>query len=77
MLTILKKIGKIVWLILGGFITLWVGYFIYKLQVISSPGLKLLSIFFLMLGLALMGIYILITITGKIIGFSIKKIKQK
>ncbi len=71
------KIGKIIWLLLGAFIFLWIGYLIYKLYTISSPGLVLLVAFLLMMGLALAGIYIFITITGKIISFGIKRKKQK
>ncbi|MDO8510894.1 MAG: hypothetical protein Q7S55_01890, partial [Nanoarchaeota archaeon] len=66
MLTILKKIGKILWLTVGGFIFLWIGYFIYKLHIVDNQGLVLLLAFLLMFSLALAGIYIVITITGKI-----------
>ncbi len=76
MLTILKKIGKILWLTVGGFISLWIGYLIYKVYTIPSPGIKLFAIFFLMMGITLMIIYVLVTITGKIVDFSIKKIKK-
>ncbi|HLC90382.1 MAG TPA: hypothetical protein VJI15_01310 [Candidatus Nanoarchaeia archaeon] len=76
-LTKLANLGKIIWLLLGAFILLWIGYLIYKLYTISSPGLVLLVAFLLMMGLALAGIYILITITGKIISFGIKRKKQK
>lgn len=76
MLAILKKIGRIVWLTVGGFLLLWIGYLIYKLQGISNPGLVLFIAFLLMFALALVGIYVLITITGKIIGFGIKKRKR-
>ena len=61
----------------GGFISLWIGYLIYKLHIVNNSGLVLLLAFLLMFSLAIAGIYVLITITGKIISFSIKKKKQK
>ena len=76
MLTILKKIGKILWLTVGGFIFLWIGYLIYKVYTIPSLGIRLFAIFFLMMEIALMIIYILVTMTGTIVDFSIKKIKK-
>jgi len=76
MLDILRKIGKILWLAVGGAILLWIGYIIYKLQMVNNPGSVLLLAFLLMFGLAVASIYILITITGKIISFSVKKGKK-
>ena len=64
------------WLTIGGFIFLWIGYLIYKLQIVHNQGTVLLLAFLLMFSLAIAGIYALITITGKIISFSIKKIKK-
>ena len=76
MLAIPRKIGKILWLTVGGFILLWIGYLIYKLQIVNNPGIVLLLAFLLMFSLVVAGIYVLLTITGKIISFSVKKRKK-
>ena len=76
MLAIITKIGKILWLTVGGFILLWIGYFIYKVYTIPGPGIRLFAIFLLMMGIAMAVIYIIITITGKIISFGFKKGKK-
>jgi len=75
-LKIITKIGKILWLIIGGFIALWIGYLVYKLHLVTNPGSSLLLIFLLMFSLVIAVIYIAITIAAKIIKFSFK-IKKK
>ena len=69
----ISKISKVIWLTIGGFLVLWIGYFIYKLQTVTSLGIKLVAAFFLMMGIAMIGIYLLITIMGKLIKFVAKK----
>ena len=76
MLAILKQIGKILWLAVGGAILLWMGYLVHKVYTVPSPGIRLFVIFLLMMGIAMATIYIIITITGKIISFSVKKRKK-
>ena len=76
-LKIITKIGKFLWIILGGLILLWVGYLIYKLQTADNLGMIILLVYLLLFGLAIVGIYLLITIALKIISFVIKRIKKK
>lgn len=64
------------WITIGGAILLWLGYLIYKLHLAANPGSILLLTFLLLFSLAIAVGYILITLAGKIISFSVKKIKK-
>ena len=75
MSAILTKIGKILWLTVGGAILFWIAYLIYKLHAVNNPGAVLFLAFLLMFSLVVAGIYIVITVAGKIISFGIKKRK--
>ncbi|MEK6809699.1 MAG: hypothetical protein AABY40_03420 [Nanoarchaeota archaeon] len=76
-LKIITKIGKIIWIILGGLILLWVGYLIYKLQTAQDFGMIILLVYLILFGLVIVGIYLLITIAVKIISFILRRIKKK
>src|SRR3989344_4179592 len=40
MLAILRQIGKILWLAVGGAILLWMGYLVHKGHTVPSPGIR-------------------------------------
>ncbi|MEK6899902.1 MAG: hypothetical protein AABX05_02145 [Nanoarchaeota archaeon] len=70
---LLGKLLKLAWLIIGAAILSWIGYVVFKLYTVNSPGGIIFGFFLLLFSLAVLVIYITITIGLKIIKFVVRR----